>query len=260
MGRVLKLPGARVDAGGGHGELADDFLVEVFAEGFAGLGPVVRGIRLELVPEKLFPDLIGNAQQALGVIRQIRELTALPFVVIGRRALRHGRRGGCRERWAIHTEGFEQRHQGDIAAREHGHALVAMDHERGKGERLGEESAGALEFRLHLDALGRFEPARGGAGAAFAWRGRALDVGDFGILDDELARGDEAGDLGIAEFAEQAEGIPVDRLFPQVFARAEIAADEGDLEALIERGAVEGEQAALAVTGDAGFERGVARE
>ena len=64
------------------------------------------------------------------------------------------------------------------------------------------------------------ESAGGRAGAAFAGRGWAGDGGDLGVFDDEAARGDQTGDLGITELAEEPEDIPIDRFFPEVLARS----------------------------------------
>ena len=86
LGAVLDLPGARVEAGRGHGELAEDLLVEVCAEVVAGLGPVVGGAGVELAPKEIFAHLIGQAQQTLGVIGQVGDLPALAFVVVHRRS------------------------------------------------------------------------------------------------------------------------------------------------------------------------------
>ena len=67
------------------------------------------------------------------------------------------------------------------------------------------------------------------------------------MLYDQSARRNQAGDFGVAEIAEQAKDVPVNRLFPKALARIEIAADERSLNVRIERRAVEREQPALAI-------------
>src|SRR6266436_1959503 len=71
---------------------------------------------------------------------------------------------------------------------------------------------------------------------------------DLAEFDDQGARGDEAGDLRTAEFGQQAEDLPVNRLFAEPRARIEVTADDGGLDAGVERGGIEGDEAALAVT------------
>ena len=80
---------------------------------------------------------------------------------------------------------------------------------------------------------------------------RALDARPHAVLDHQPARGDQRGDLGVAELAEQAPDVAVDRLGPDPLPRAEVAADQGRVDPRVRGRGVEGDQPALAVTGDA---------
>ena len=73
------------------------------------------------------------------------------------------------------------------------------------------------------------------------------------MLNHQRAWRDEARDLRIAEFAQQAEDVSIDRLGPDTFAVVKVTADERDIDARIERGGVERDQPAFRIAshGDA---------
>ena len=71
------------------------------------------------------------------------------------------------------------------------------------------------------------------------------------MFHDQPARGDQRGDLGVAELAQQAPDIAVNRLLPGVLARIEVAAYQTGVNARIDGRGVKSQQSALAVAGDA---------
>ncbi len=80
---------------------------------------------------------------------------------------------------------------------------------------------------------------------------RAVHARPLAVLDHQPARGDQRGDLGVAELAQQAPDVAIDRLGPHALARAEIAADQRRVDPRVHGRGIEGDQAALAVAGDA---------
>ena len=68
------------------------------------------------------------------------------------------------------------------------------------------------------------------------------------MLNHQGARRDKARDLRIAELAQQAEDISIDRFRPDSVTVVEVTADERDLDARIERGGIERDQTALRIT------------
>ena len=62
------------------------------------------------------------------------------------------------------------------------------------------------------------------------------------MLDDEMARQHERGNLGVAEALEQAPDVAVDRLLPDAAAPVEIPADERAVDARVDRRRIEGHQ------------------
>ena len=92
---------------------------------------------------------------------------------------------------------------------------------------------------------------RGPAAPPLRHGGRAVDARPLAVLDHQPARGDQRGDLGVAELAQQAPDVAVDRLGPDPLPRAEVAADQGRVDPRVRGRGVEGDQAALAVAGNA---------
>src|SRR5687768_5598489 len=83
----------------------------------------------------------------------------------------------------------------------------------------------SLEFSFHGPLLRRAPgPGSGPATAItrFRW---TFDVADLAVLDDQLARKNERGDLGIAKVFQQTEHVPVNRFGPEFLPRIEIPAD-----------------------------------
>jgi hypothetical protein len=70
------------------------------------------------------------------------------------------------------------------------------------------------------------------------------------VLDQDRSRGNEAGEFGVAEFAEEAEDVAVGGLFPKLLARTECATDEHGINALVKGGGEKSEAPAFTVTGD----------
>ena len=95
-----------------------------------------------------------------------------------------------------------------------------------------------MDFGPHFFDGRSGDGAWSGAGAAGAFRGRALDIGMALRFDDEFARADEAADFGVAVVGEQRPDVAIDGLVVEMAAVAEIAADDGGLDALVGRGGV----------------------
>ncbi len=108
------------------------------------------------------------------------------------------------------------------------------------------ELACAVDLGRDGREAGRGEPARCAAGA-----GWDDELGAFGRLDDQRARGDQAGDFGVAKLFQQAEDVAIDGLAPEIVAVVEITAHADGVDARIEGGRVEGDRAPFAVTEDA---------
>src|SRR5581483_3886339 len=102
-----------------------------------------------------------------------------------------------------------------------------------------------FEIELRLDLAG------GGAGATLARLLRAIDLRPRRAFDEQPARGDHGRQFAVAEMVEQAEHVAIDRLLPELLARAEVPADADRLDARFDGAAIEGEQAPLAVTENA---------
>ena len=173
-------------------------------------------------------QLVELALMALGRIGQIAQAT----------------RGGAGGLQTLDAEGYEQGREQGIAAR-----CSAVDQGEvaavGSGQRLR-----SLEFRRDLVGGGGDQAAWSRAGAARAGGGWSGDAWVGASFDDQVAC-DKCGDLGVAEFAQQAEDIAVDRFAPQRLAALEVAADSGGGDTLVERGGVERQQAAFAIAADA---------
>ena len=75
-----------------------------------------------------------------------------------------------------------------------------------------------IQLRRH-DAAGR-----GGRAAAGVRGWRAIHARTITVFDHQSPRSNETGNLRVAEFAQQAEHIAIDRLAPHGFASIEIAA------------------------------------
>src|SRR5688572_29144857 len=90
-------------------------------------------------------------------------------------------------------------------------------------EAAGKEFTGPVEFAFDFVAFWGRDFAGGGAAAAMAGRGRAGDFRAGAVFDDEPARGDDAGNLGVAKAFEERENVAIDRLVPKLFARGEIS-------------------------------------
>ena len=75
------------------------------------------------------------------------------------------------------------------------------------------------------------------------------------VLDHQVARQDERGDLGIAEPFEQAPDVAIDRLFPHAPAAIEIAAHERAIDTRVDGRGIEGNQAAFGIADDADLRR-----
>ena len=87
---------------------------------------------------------------------------------------------------------------------------------------------------------------------------RALAAGErrnLGVLDHQMARQDERGDLGIAEPFEQAPDVAIDRLLPHASAAIEVAAHERAIDTRVDGRGVEGDQSAFGVADDADLRR-----
>src|SRR5439155_26675661 len=95
------------------------------------------------------------------------------------------------------------------------------------------------------------------AAAPFARFRRAVHRWCFAVFHDQTARGDEAGDLGVAKFLEQSEYVPVNWLLPNALTRAEIAAHQRGVNPRIQRRAVKCNQPAFTVAGDADAPEGL---
>ena len=75
------------------------------------------------------------------------------------------------------------------------------------------------------------------------------------MLDHQVARQDERGDLGIAEPFEQAPDVAIDRLFPHPPAAIEIAAHERAVDTGVDGRGIEGNQTAFGIADDADLRR-----
>jgi hypothetical protein len=80
--------------------------------------------------------------------------------------------------------------------------------------------------------------------------GRTRDFGEPARLHDQGTGRDHPGQLRVAEFAEQAPDIAVDRLLPEILPRLEIPADQGRADPGIEARGIQGQQSAFAVSRD----------
>src|SRR4051794_3269147 len=83
------------------------------------------------------------------------------------------------------------------------------------GSERGNELARGGNFRSDRGMAGGGNGARSGAFATVARSRWAGDRGCQTLLDDEGARRDEGGELGIAKLPEQAEDIAIDRLLEE---------------------------------------------
>ena len=125
------------------------------------------------------------------------------------------------------------------------HRLIAVaGDERRPGERRKDRNA--IELGAHRCA-GRRLP---GALAA----GECCNVG---VLDHQVPRHDERGDLGITEPFEQAPDVAIDGLFPDASAAIEIAAHERPVDTRVDGRGIEGDQPAFRIADNADL-RGVA--
>ena len=126
-----------------------------------------------------------------------------------------------------------------------------------------DELQGALGFRFDLRNRPLPQPARRGAGAAGGRRRRAVHDRRQAVFNEQPVdplyarkRSGRCGveevrrQLGVAEFAEQAPDVAVNRLLPDLLARAEIAAHHGPADPLVDGPGVERQQTALAVAVD----------
>ncbi len=85
---------------------------------------------------------------------------------------------------------------------------------------------------------------------AVARRGRAVNFRPFARLDDQRPWGDQAGDFGIPELAEQTENIAIDRLAPKLLAGVEIPADARGADARVDGSGIKRQQSPFAVADD----------
>src|SRR5437667_3603997 len=130
-----------------------------------------------------------------------------------------------------------------------------MDEFEREWERRRKESLRASHLRFDRFECGCLHFARRRAVAAVARHWRSAYFGNFAVFNDELTRPNETCDFGIAEFLQQTEDVPVDRLFPEALARPEVTACQYAVNPCVERSSVECDQAAFAIADHSKFRR-----
>ena len=158
---------------------------------------------------------VGSAEQALDVTLQLRDLALLAGVRIegrppvGRRPLRtFSQRGDSEEP----GEGLHGLGANDVAD----HVAVAI----GRGRAAGSPGAGARRFAAtrrgrRRGSESRVHPPRPRRAAPSAMAGGPVNARGLAVLDHEPARGDQRGDLRIAELVQQAPDVAINAAPPR---------------------------------------------
>ena len=127
-------------------------------------------------------------------------------------------------------------------------SFLAVDEIEIHFEVLREQRAGAIDFVLHFIALWRYEFTGGCAASPLARGGRTIHFRNNAMYDNECSRRDQARDLRVTKALQKSENIPIDRLLPELFARAKIAAHVRHADSWVDGGSVKGDQSAFGVT------------
>ena len=182
-------------------------------------------------------DVFRPADEALHVALQLLDRSCLPHGRIERRPPIH-RQGRGRRRC-----GFDTQPLGELV-------------QSFSGPRAGRAAPFSLDQPNTAPRCERARNPRQLALDAFQRRRleRSLLVhnrGELAVLDNEPARQNQRGNLGVAEFVQQSPDIAIDRLRPDGLAAVEVSAHQRRVDPLVERGGIKGDQAPLPVAGHA---------
>jgi hypothetical protein len=176
-------------------------LLEGGASGF----PVLGGDRFDFAPKEVGAGAFGFTHQSLRVIFQLLYLSLLARVRIYGGAQLGGRFAGPPQLVCRGAECAQEGQEGAVGDRPGEHAFGPAD-ECESVERLRvaglEERPRPFELGFDCRVVRRGDAARRGFPSAGARLRRAVNFRRGAVFNNQGARGDEGGDLGVAELAQ----------------------------------------------------------